>query len=232
VRATTCPSGATASLTGRPPEASAEATMNRCVVFPDERRTRCQTDAVLLFSMKPSSYDHTLADVTQLLASARAAAARSINTVMTATYFLVGRRIVEAEQHGRRRAGYGEQLIDRLAADLTKAFGRGFGRSNLMSMRAFFLEYESIVQMPSGQSFPLPWSHYTRLLSVRSASARRFYEREALKGGWTFKQLDRQIQTQFYERTALSTRRVEPSLEAQPARELLKEPYLLEFLDL
>ncbi len=183
--------------------------------------------------MKLTGYQKTLTDVAQLLAAARSAAARSVNAVMTTTYFLIGRRIVEEEQRGRARAGYGEALIDRLSADLTARFGRGFGRSNLMAMKSFFLAYRDIVQTPSGQSFPLPWSHYVRLLTVKADEARRFYEREALKGGWTFKQLDRQVQSQFYERTVLSRKRLKANAgEPESPKDLFKDPLMLEFLDL
>jgi predicted nuclease of restriction endonuclease-like (RecB) superfamily len=99
-------------------------------------------------------------------------------------------------------------------------------------MRAFFLEHRRIVQTPSAQSFPLPWSHYVRLLPLESPAARRFYEREALKGGWTFKQLDRQVQSQFYERTVLSRKKLKARLERDAGEPIFKEPYLLEFLDL
>ena len=105
---------------------------------------------------------------------------------MTATYWAIGRRIVEQEQHGAERAGYGEELIVRLSSDLQSRFGRGFGRANLFQMRSFYLAYRNIVRTPSGESapafgkvqtvsgqsadynlvvsiaacFPLPWSHY------------------------------------------------------------------------
>ncbi len=168
-------------------------------------------------------YGAVLDDVAGLLTAARSAAARSVNAVMTATYWLVGRRVVEGEQRGKGRADYGAQLIHQLSVDLTARFGRGFGRANLFQMRAFFLAYREIVQTASGQftlperqsasrlslpsigsAFPLPWSNYVRLLAVKNPGARRFYEAEALRGGWTNKQLDRQIQSQFYERTLLS----------------------------
>jgi predicted nuclease of restriction endonuclease-like (RecB) superfamily len=153
-----------------------------------------------------------------------------------------------------------------LATDLTARFGRGFGRRNLFQMRAFYLAYREIVQTVSAQStetpdakvqaasalstamiragaaptLPLPWSHYVRLLSVRSAEARHFYEREALRGGWTIRQLDRQIGTQFYERTALSRNKAamlsrgagqKPGDVLTPEDEI-KDPYILEFLGL
>ncbi len=182
--------------------------------------------------MKLETYRSALADVSRLLAAARSASARTVNAVMTTTYFFIGRRIVEEEQRGRDRAGYGEQLVQRLAADLTKRFGRGFSARNLFLMRAFFLAHREIVQTPSAQSFPLPWSHYVRLLPLESPEARRFYEQEALRGGWTFKQLDRQVQSQFYERMALSKKQPKAKLEPDARDALFKDPYLLEFLDL
>lgn len=213
-------------------------------------------------------YDVVLVDVVRLIEAARRASARSINSIITATYFGIGRRIVEHEQQGRARAGYGEELIKRLSADLSARFGRGFGHRNLFQMRAFFLAYREMVQTPSALSatsqpgaekvqtpsaqsglvaadapergFPLPWSHYVRLLAVRNLEARRFYEKEALRGGWTIRQLDRQIGSQFYERTALSRNKAamlrrgeQPKAEdAVTPEEEIKDPFVLEFLDL
>lgn len=188
-----------------------------------------------------------LSGVVALLESARHAAARSVNAVMTATYWHIGQRIVETEQHGKRRAGYGQALVERLAADLTARFGRGFSARNLEQMRRFYLLWP-IPQKPSAESaatepavrLPLPWSHYVRLLSLPTAEARRFYETEALRGGWTLRQLERQIDTQFYERTLLSKNKAamlkkgagrKPEDEATPEEEL-KDPLVLEFLGL
>ncbi|MBP7748487.1 MAG: DUF1016 family protein [Phycisphaerae bacterium] len=226
-----------------------------------------------------AGYDAVLGGIVNLLEAARRAAVRTVNAVMTATYWEIGRRIVEHEQGGTRRAEYGEELLKRLAADLTTRFGRGFGYVNLTQMRRFYLAWPlpeilqtpseelarrvpaQIVQTPSEESptlairptssgvsalatlaarFPLPWSHYVKLLGVRNPEARRFYEAEALRGGWTVRQLDRQIDTQFYERTALSRNKaamLRKGAAAQPAdavtpEEELKDPYVLEFLDL
>ena len=213
------------------------------------------------------SYDAVLDDVVELVESARRSSARAVNSLITATYWAIGRRIVEQEQHGQARADYGAALVDRLAADLTARFGRGFGRRNLFQMRALYLAYREIPQMVSAQSaaaakvhtpsalstaitrldetvaaptFRLPWSHYVRLLSVRNPEARRFYEIEALRGGWTIRQLDRQIGTQFYERTALSRNKaamlrrgeVQQPSDAVTPEEEIKDPYVLEFLGL
>jgi DUF1016 N-terminal domain len=155
-----------------------------------------------------SDYDEVLSGVVELLEQARRTAARSVNAIMTATYWEIGQRIVEFEQGGEERAGYGEQLLERLAEDLTKRFGRGFSRQNLQQMRQFYsawppdrirqtvsgeFEEVQIRQHPSAafdlaeitRRFPLSWSHYVKLLAVRDAKAREFYEAEALRGGWT-----------------------------------------------
>src|SRR5512141_1893799 len=87
----------------------------------------------------PAGYSVLLADVARVIEEGRRAAARSVNAVMTATYWLIGRRIVEQEQGGQARAGYGETLLARLSADLTTRFGRGFSVDNLETMRLFFL---------------------------------------------------------------------------------------------
>lgn len=227
----------------------------------------------------PSGYAGIRGGIVELLDAARYAAARSVNSLMTASYWEIGHRIVEAEQKGRRRAGYGEQLIERLSIDLTTQFGRGFSRQNLQQMRSFFLAWP-IRQTVSGESpqlltqehisrtqaldmpppagisspdpvrpwrleelallFTLPWSAYVRLLSVKDGSARRFYEGEALRGGWSVRQLDRQISSQFYERTALSRNKAAMLVKgAVPKQEdavlpddAVKDPYVLEFLDL
>lgn len=214
--------------------------------------------------LSQTDYAAVHGDIVALLEAARRAAARSVNAVMTATYWAVGRRIVEGEQGGQERAAYGEALIKRLGGDLSRQFGRGFGQRNLAQMRAFYLAWPAdrilqissakssasqIVQMPSAQSldlsalaqaFPLPWSAYVRLLSVKNPQARAFYETEALRGGWTIAQLNRQIGSQFYERTALSTNKAamldkgemaEPG-DALTPEQAIKDPFVLEFLNL
>ena len=202
-------------------------------------------------------YQTVFGDVSKIIDAARDSAVRSVNAAMTAAYWLIGRRIVEFEQSGEERAEYGAALIERLAEDLTGRFDRGFSRQNVQNMRLFYLSYpiEKIRQTPSGISeaasiglgfddllaaFPLPWSAYVRLLSVRNESAREFYETEALRGGWSVRQLDRQIGSRFYERTALSKNRATVLTSAQRERpddialpgEQIKDPFVLEFLDL
>lgn len=198
------------------------------------------------------SYRTVLDEITELLQSARRTSARAVNTIMTTVYWDIGRRIVEYEQQGRSRAGYGEKLLERLSADLGKRFGRGFGLINLRQMRRFYLEWPQpqIRQTVSDESqhpaqagsapFPLPWSHYVKLLALKEPEARAFYEAETLRGGWSVRQLDRQINSQFYERTALSRNKAAmlkkgkrrlPKDAVTPEEEI-KDPFVLEFLGL
>ncbi|WP_321804230.1 PDDEXK nuclease domain-containing protein [Burkholderia sp. BCC1988] len=215
-------------------------------------------------------------EIADVVASAREATARTVNALMTATYWEIGRRIVEFEQGGEGRAAYGEAVIRRLGADLSERFGRGFGWRNLAQMRAFYLTWpaDRIVQTLSAQStadrivptasakstkaavkappgvafelnsiaqaFPLPWSAYVRLLAVKAQAARDFYEAEALREGWSVRQLDRQISSQLYERLVLSRNKASllgKAAVAQPGdllspEEAIRDPFVLEFLDM
>jgi predicted nuclease of restriction endonuclease-like (RecB) superfamily len=230
---------------------------------PGKKMTSKATDTL-------AGYDQLLADVARVIEEARRAAARSVNAVMTATYWLVGQRIVEHEQQGSRRAAYGEQLLKRLSGDLSKRFGRGFSERNLEQMRIFYLGWPipqtasagslplpasdrrghisqtvsaksiDVPSMGSQPRFPLPWSAYVRLMAVDNPHARAFYETEALRGGWSIRQLDRQIDSLFYERTAMSRDKAAMLTKGALARpddrvtpeEEIKDPYVLEFLDL
>jgi predicted nuclease of restriction endonuclease-like (RecB) superfamily len=228
-------------------------------------------------SLSSQGYGEIHADIIELLESARRAVARSINAVMTAAYWEIGRRIAEFEQGGAARAAYGDALIERLAKDLTRRFGRGFSRQNLWQMRAFYRSWPTqvvcqvlcgkssryeILQTASGECsdgagawsfpgarddpsalvkvFPLPWSAYVMLLSVKNPVSRRFYETEALRCGWSVRQLDRQINSRFYERTALSRNKAALLEKAEHVmtadtltpEEAIKDPFVLEFLDL
>lgn len=186
-----------------------------------------------------ANYADIHTQIVELLEFSRRAAARSVNAVMTAAYWEIGRRIVDSEQAGGERAAYGEELIERLGKDLTKRFGRGFSKQNLLQMRKFYLFWPEILQTASGELL-LPWSAYVRLMSVKDATARLFYETEALRGGWSVRQLDRQVNSQFYERTALSRNQAKMLVQgAQPQpddfitpEQAIKDPFVLEFLDL
>ena len=255
--------------------------------------------------------DDVFNGVVDLLETARRTTARTTNAIMTATYWEVGRRIVECEQGGANRSAYGSQLMKQLSRDLTVRFGRGFGPVNLSQMRRFFLTWSAseifqtlsekstsdlterglpksqtasgfsddpasvrILQTLSAESktgkiaqtlsahsvqapifqtvsekldlqkiaarFPLPWSHYVLLLKVDNTDARRFYETEALRGGWSVRQLDRQISTLFFERPLASKNKkvmlekgsVPEAGDVLTAEQEIKDPLVLEFLGL
>ena len=207
-----------------------------------------------------AQYQSIFGDVSSIIDEARQTAARSVNAVMTAAYWMIGQHIVEFEQGGKERAEYGTALVERLAVDLTERFGRGFSVRTVWQMKAFYLAW-SIPQTVSAESessenlqtasvessltsiasrFPLSWSAYVRLLSMKNINAREFYETEALRGGWSVRQLDRQINSQFYERTALSKNKATMLAKGQKAQpedrvlpeEEIKDPFVLEFLDL
>jgi len=246
----------------------------------------------IMTDIVPDSDDYSgiHGDIVALLETARRAAARSLNTLMTATYWEIGRRIVEFEQGGQNRAAYGQALLKRLSTDLSARFSRGFGVVNLQQMRNFYLAWPmeriyqtvsdkssilGIFQTVSGQfeslrisrtpstiatdrlnaetvtrnsfdlatlakAFPLPWSAYVRLLSVKNEPARNFYETEALRCGWSVRQLDRQINSQFYERIALSHDKAAMLQKAGQVEsgdvitpeQAIKDPFVLEFLNL
>jgi len=224
------------------------------------------------------NYSSLVADLSGILESARKYSVRSINAILTAAYWLIGKRIVEFEYRGMERSEYyGEKLLERLSSDLRKKFGRGFSRQNIQLMKQFYEDYplekirltlsgksltnDNIRQTVSGKShinkisqtlsaqsffaefselFPLSWSHYVRLLSVKNEQSRKFYEIEALRSGWSVRQLNRQISSQFYERTLLSKNKSAMLKKAEKPlpedlvspEEEIKDPVILEFLGL
>lgn len=199
-------------------------------------------------SPQSDEYQQIHDGIIRLVDTARTETVRSINAIMTATYWEIGRRIVEFEQGGEARAAYGTQLIERLSVDLSQCYKRGFSTGNLRQMRVFYLYFQHIEiqqtlsgesnSIPLSKTFPLPWSAYVRLLSVKDNDARRFYEKETLRNGWSVRQLDRQIATQFYERTLLSSDKLSMLQQDAPAvseglpEHSLRDPFILEFLNL
>jgi len=228
--------------------------------------------------------------ICELVVSARKTVARGVDTVQVLTNFEIGHRIVEYEQQGEKRAGYGQEVLRALSERLTAEFGGGFSKRNLEYMRRFYLEHRDrrpgIAQTVSAQSsdegksqtlsdqlpiseslkakgdrrsqkalaglktvpdeqqrqeaapFRLGWSHYVFLMGIRKREERRFYEIEAVEQGWSLRELKRQFDSGLYERLALSRdkagiRRLarKGQVVAKP-EDILKEPYVLEFLGL
>ncbi len=213
--------------------------------------------------IKSQNYFNLITDLASLIEQGRKVAVRYVNTALVATYWLIGRRIVEYEQKGKKRAEYGEELLGKLSKELNRKFGRGFSSDNLEAMRRFYLSYpvkisETVSRKLEGQKsatlsrnsnitlaihpliekFTLSWSHYRLLLRLDEPFNREFYEAECMRGNWSVRQLDRQIQSMLYERTALSRRKLSVIAKAhenpiilKPEDEI-KDPYILEFLGL
>ena len=200
-------------------------------------------------------------EIRAVLESARAGAYRAVNAAMVQAYWHVGRLIVEHEQKGRRRAGYGQAVISSLAERLTRELGRGFDERNLWYMRSFYLafpilnaprselpepEKRNAVRSESASAQRLPvvlrpelsWTHYRLLLGVEDPAAREWYMREAADQHWSTRQLERQISVLYYERL-LASRKKAPvrqeaafKLAAVEPEQFIRDPYVLEFLDL
>ncbi|MCM1426141.1 MAG: PDDEXK nuclease domain-containing protein [Eubacterium sp.] len=174
-------------------------------------------------------------EIRELLVSARQRVAIQVNTELLSTYWNIGRIIVEYEQKNKERADYGKQTLKQLSKELTQEFGKGFSRSNLQNMRAFFLTYP-ICQTLSGK---LSWSHYCELLTISDDDKRSFYEKEAVNAGWSIRELKRQISTSLYERLLLSEGKTnketvlalaEKGIEMAVPLDMIKDPYVFEFL--
>jgi len=174
--------------------------------------------------------------VADLINNARISVLQSVNRTMVYTYFGIGKMIVEEEQGGAARAGYGKQIIKDLSVRLTADFGKGFSQRNIEQMRQFYLIY-SKAQTVSAE-FKLSWSHYLMLMRIDNEQERRFYEIESSENGWSLRELQRQFDTSLYERLVLSRDKNEINKLSQvgqvieKAKDSLKDPYILEFIGL
>ena len=177
-------------------------------------------------------------EIHDLLHNARQNIISNINSTMTKTYFLIGKRIVEEEQNGNKRAEYGKNLIKTLSKKLTKEFGKGFSETNLEQMRKFFKVYGIPQTLSEEFQFNLSWSHYLILMRIKDINARNFYEIEAFENNWSLRELKRQVNSSLYERLVLSKDKEkvkELSVKGQiieKAQDVIKDPYILEFLGL
>ena len=171
-------------------------------------------------------------EIKTLIEQSRSRTYQAVNFTMVQTYWQIGKRIVEEEQAGNSRAGYGESLIDMLSEKLTADFGKGFSRRNVFYMRSLYIAFP-IVHALRAQ---LSWTHYRLILQVENQDEREYYLNEAANEHWSTRQLERQIQTNCYQRV-LSTK-VEDEIPAKQETgsfnptDFIKDPYVLEFLDL
>ena len=171
-------------------------------------------------------------DIKNIIDKGRTAAYAAVNTTMIATYWNIGRRIVEEEQHGKERAEYGKNLIDMLAIELTHEYGNGFSARYLRAFRRFYLVVPNFEIWKS--RFPnLLWTHVFRTLRVGDETAIRWYLETASREMWSVRTLERNISTQYYERHFQQP--TLPSVRDDAAvrtGELIKSPVIAEFLGL
>lgn len=176
-------------------------------------------------------------EIKAILAKARANAYRAINVAMLEAYWQIGKRIVEEEQQGAARAGYGEGLIKALSKELSAEFGKGFSVASLKNFRKFYFVFPEGSKGYALRSL-LSWTHYRSIMRVENPKARDFYLKEAGEQNWSTRQLDRNIQSFYYERLLSSSPNDQEELEvpttnlsAIPA-DFIKDPYVFEFLNI
>ena len=186
--------------------------------------------------------------VCELIQQARRNVEKHINTAMTITYYEIGRRIIEQEQHGEKRAQYGKRILQGLSEYLTTNLGKGFSMENLRLMRKFFTTYSvdmqsgadgEISKSPIGKFNPnISWTHYIQLMRITNEDERRFYELEIAQNAWSIREFQRQFDTSLYERLALSRDKEkvrelsEKGQIIESPQDLFKNPYVLEFTGL
>ena len=180
------------------------------------------------------AYNKLLKSIGATLEIARGNAQRSVNAQLVKANWEIGKHIVEFEQRGQERAEYGSELLARLSRDLKSNYGKGFSRRNVLDMRRFYLAYP--IWQPVAAK--LSWTHHTILFSVTNATARKFYLKQALIENWSKRELERQIEASLFERLALSRdkkgvmRLSKKGHVSKNASEVVKDPYVLDFLNI
>lgn len=171
--------------------------------------------------------------IKRILSEARNKVYQTANFAMVEAYWNIGKSIVE-QQGGEEKAEYGVRLIAELSKQMTTDFGKGFTVANLKNMRQFYLTFPKSYALRS----ELSWTHYRLLMRVENKNARRFYIEEAIKSNWSTRQLERQINSFFYERLLSSQNKEKVSEEIQKLEsakvpeDIIRDPYVLEFLGL
>lgn len=179
-----------------------------------------------------TAYETLKAEIKNLLQHGREQAGRAVNNILVQTYWHIGRHIVEFEQGGKEKAEYGAALLDRLSKDLTLEYGKGFSRSNLVYIRKFYQAFSNSETL----SHQLSWSHYFEILKAEDELAISFYTRQCERENWSVRELKRQMKSMLFHRLALSKDKegvleiARKGMEIQTAEDLIKDPYVFEFL--
>ena len=178
-----------------------------------------------------------ISEIKKILKNARQKAYTAVNSAMVEAYWEIGRRIVEEEQNGKERAEYGKEILQNLSKELTEEFGKGYSYRTLREIRQFYLMFSDFEKWRT-VSAKLTWSHFQKVLRVSDEKARIFYLTEAAENMWSVRTLDRNISTLYYNRIVASIDKkiVENEMKDKTkklqAEEFIKNPVVLEFLDL
>ena len=178
-----------------------------------------------------------ISEIKKILKNARQKAYIAVNSAMVEAYWEIGRRIVEEEQNGKERAEYGKEILQNLSKELTEEFGKGYSYRTLREIRQFYLMFSDFEKWRT-VSAKLTWSHFQKVLRVSNEKARIFYLTEAAENMWSVRTLDRNISTLYYNRIVASIDKkiVENEMKEKTkklqAEEFIKNPVVLEFLDL
>lgn len=174
-------------------------------------------------------------EIKSILAQARQKAYAAVNSAMVEAYWKIGERIVNQEQQGKEKAAYGEAILKELSIALTEEFGKGFSYANLRNFRQFYLTYPD-PQICYTLCSKLTWSHNRLIMRIDDGNARDFYLKEATQQAWSVRQLERNINTFYYQRL-LSSKDKNATLPAKSidtlqVSDFIKDPYVFEFLDI
>jgi len=168
-----------------------------------------------------------------ILDNARNKVYKAANFEMLEAYWQMGKEIVEEEQKGEKRAEYGKYILKNLSLKLTEDYGQGFDDSNLRNIRKFYTVYPK----RDALRHELSWTHYRHLMRIEKDDVRAFYQKEAIEGNWNTRQLERQINSLYYERLFMSKDKKGLMLDTDNKKEsmqpsnIIKDPYVLEFLN-
>ena len=183
------------------------------------------------------SIEKLYSDIRHIIEEGKSNAYRAVNFAMVQTYWHIGKLIVENEQSGKLRAEYGKALVGKLAERLSSEYGKGFNSSNLWYMRQFYGTFEKLHALRG----ELSWTHYRLLLKVEREDARAFYMQESIECNWSTRTLERQVNSLYFERMVMTRAEegkklvkaeAETKKETMQARDIIKDPYVLDFLDL
>lgn len=182
-------------------------------------------------SQSLSNEQQFFADIARILQTGRSQAYQAVNTAMVQTYWQLGQRIVEQEQQGEARAEYGKALITNLSRYLGDTFGKGFSVANLWNFRQFYLTYPSFDEFSTHCVGNLSWSHVRLIMRLENPAERSYYLQEASSQNWSTRLLERNIKSGYYRRVLNHDTSVEKQFATSPEA-LIKDPYVLEFLNL